>query len=254
MIFDIDSDGIMNSIIQALDSAEASLTDEMIEKIFNQIDDAIPGVIELLVEDTAEHWKEKASGSGTGWGQKYANAIRSKVSNGEGSIYVDESVKDSSGKPAVMFARMVENGVKSWSIKDALLKSDKAKISKDGVKYMIIPFPVHTPPKKGQGKMSSRFGGRVMDSEVHNLVKNGGRAPKGSTSTDGQDISGLSKWESQKYHSGYGIFRVVSQKSRGWQYPNVSETPVFSSVKDYVEKRIAEMVNALCVAIVKENS
>lgn len=254
MVFDIDSDSILASIAGAMENAEADLSEEMVERIISQIDSAMPGIIELIIQDAEEHWKESAIGSGTGWGQKYANAIKSKVSDTEGSIFLDESVMDSTGKPAIMFAKMVENGVKSWSIKEALLKSDKAKISKDGVRYIIIPFPVHTPQKKSAGKMSSNFGGRSMSSDVYNIVKSGGKAPAGTKSTSGKDISGLSKWETQKFHGGYGIFRVVSEKSSGWIYPGVSARPVFSSVVDYVEKRIAEIVNALCESIIKMNS
>ena len=74
------------------------------------------------------------------------------MGSNEGSVFVDESVKDSSGKPAMMFAKMIEQGVQSWSIKDALLKSAKAKTSSAGIKYMVVPLPVRTPKAKGSGK------------------------------------------------------------------------------------------------------
>jgi hypothetical protein len=251
MMFNIDTENIVNAIGGALDAAGSGLTEQMMEDIVNQIDNAMPGIIDLIIQDAEEHWKESAAGSGTGWGQKYANAIKSKISDAEGEVYVDETVMDKSGKPASMFAKMIEEGVKSWSIKDALLKSEKAKMSKDGVKYIIIPFPVAAPRKKGQGKQLSSFGGRTMTSDVYSIVKNGGKAPAGTMSTSGKDISGLSKWESQKYHGGYGIFRVVSEKSQGWIHPGAGARPIFGSVNEYVQRRIGEIVSELCASIVK---
>lgn len=251
MIFNIDEDVIADTIRAALENA----AEEYAQQIIERIDDSIPGVIELLVNNSKEYWKETAIGKGGGWGEIYAGAIKSESSDGEGKIYLDESVKSKNNKPAKMFSEMVEKGVKSWSIKDALLKSEKAKTGKDGIKYIIVPFPVRTPSKKGQGKMSSRFGGREMTSEVYKIVKNGGRAPKGTLSTSGQDISGLTKFETKQFHSGYGIFRCVSQKSTGWLYNkgnDVKPTPVFPSVVDYVNKRVAKIVADLCDSIVKE--
>lgn len=254
MIFNIDEDNIFNAIDQAMRQAEADLTEQQVQKIVEQIDNSVPGLIELLLNDTKEHWKQEAIDSGTGWGEKYARAIKSEIDNNEGSVYVDESVMDRTGKPASMFVKMIEQGVKSFSIKDALLKSEKAKTGKDGIKFIIVPFPVAVPRQKGQGKMSSRFGGREMSSEVHALVKNGGRAPKGTLSTSGQDISGLTRYETRQFHSSYGIFRCVSQRSSGWQYPTIGATPVFPSVIDYVNKRIQEVLNEFCIAVIKEFS
>lgn len=249
MIFDIDQDVIMNTIMSAVNKSG----EEYAQQIIERIDDSIPGVLELLINDSTEYWKETAVGKGGGWGEIYASAIKNKKSDNGGEIYIDESVKGKNNKPAKMFSEMVEKGVSTWSIRDAILKSSKAKTSKDGIKYIIIPMPVHTPSKKGQGKMSSRFGGREMSADVYKIVKNGGRAPSGTMDKSGErDISGLTKFETRQFHSQYGIFRCVSSKSTGWQYPEKSPRPVFPSVVDYVNKRVAEIVDDLCKAIVAE--
>ena len=251
--FNID-DMIFESINNAMRQAEADLTEQQVHNIVNAIDGALPGLIQLLTQDTKEEWKQEAIESGTGWGEKYARAIMSKTSNKESSVYIDESVMDKTGKKSMMFVQMIEKGVRSWSIKDALLASEKAKTGKDGIKYIVVPFQVATPRQKGQGKQLSRFGGRTMSSEVHDLVKSGGRAPKGTLSTSGQDISGLTRWTTEQRHELYGIFRVVSQKSTGWQYPTIGATPVFPSIIDYVNKRIQEILNDFCVSVIKEFS
>ena len=253
MDFDLSTE-VLESISSALDAAESQLSEEQIYKIVNKIDEAIPGVVELLVGDTESYWLREADESGTGWGRKYANAIRSRIKKGEGSVYLDESVMDGSGKPAIMFAKMVEGGVKSWSIKEALLNSEKAKIGKDGIKYIIIPLPAATPKAKGTGRQLSRYGGREMTAEIHNLVKNGSRAPAGTLSKSGKDISGLTRYETRQHHSQYGIFRRVSAKSQGWQYPNVAPTPVWPNVKEYVERRIVEVLGDFCKEIIRQNS
>jgi enoyl reductase-like protein len=251
--FNID-DMIFESINNAMRQAEADLTEQQVHNIVNAIDGALPGLIQLLTQDTKEEWKQEAIESGTGWGEKYARAIMSKISNKEGSVYIDESAMDSTGKKSMMFVQMIEKGVKSWSIKDALLASEKAKTGKDGIKYIIVPFPVAAPRQKGQGKPLSRFGGREMSSEVHDLVKSGGRAPKGTTDISGQDISGLTKWTTEQRHEQYSIFRCVSNRSVGWQYPTIGATPVFPSIIDYVNKRIQEILNDFCLAVIKEYS
>jgi len=252
MIFDINQDIIMDTIMSNIENAK----EEYIQEIIERIDDSIPGVLELLLNDSTEYWKETAIGKGGGWGEIYASAIKNKGTSDGGEVYIDESVKGKNNKPAKMFSEMVEKGVKSWSIQDALLASSKAKTSKDGIKYIVVPFPVRTPSKKGQGKVGSRFGGREMSSDVYKIVKSGGKISKGTmlTTASGKeiDIGGLTRFQTQKFHSGYGIFRCVSKNSNGWQYPDKSPRPVFPSVVDYVNKRVAEIIEELCQAIVKE--
>jgi hypothetical protein len=227
---------------------------EKYSKLGEQINDALPGLIELLVNETEEYWINKASSIG-GWGDKYARAIKSEVSGDSGSVYLDENAIDpQSRKPFFMFAMMVEEGVKSWSIKDALMKSKKAKIGKDGVKYIIIPLPVATPRKSGQGKQLSTFGKRTMTQDMQNMLKSGGKVSGGTIKSGTRKISakGLAQFSSQKYHSHYGLFRRVSENSKGWQYPNKSPQPVFDGVKRYVDMRMKEIMADFCRAVVKE--
>lgn len=258
-VFNIDGDDILGAIETSLADAGQSLSDEAFEKIARAIDSAIPGLVELVTFNTETAWKDLAKNSG-GWGVKYAKAIRSQYASGTGRVYLDASSKDKgSNRPNLMFAKMMEEGVQTWSIKDALMKSDKAKIGKDGVKYIIVPFPVATPRKKGSGHKSSYFGGREMSGEIHKLVKAGLRAPEGSTvtvttshKTSEVSIEGLTRYNSRTRHSQYGIFRRVTAKSKGWQYPSVAATPIYPKVKQYVDKRIGEILEQYCRDLVKE--
>ena len=259
MIFNV-QDELIDSVGEAIDEMSENLSAEAMNRVINQIKNAMPGLIELMTYQTQDTWRTMAGDAG-GWGDKYAKIVKADFDGKEGNVYLDETMMDSqSKKPNFMFAMMMENGVASWSIKDALMKSDKAKTGKDGIKYITIPLPVATPRKTGSGHKMSYFGGREMSGEIHKLVKAGGKAPEGSTvnvttmrGSKDVDISGLAKYTTQQRHSQYGIFRRVSEKSKGWQYPNVSTTPIFDSVIKYVEKRMAEVVADFCYAIVEDN-
>ena len=262
-IFSIDSDVVFSGITAALEEREQKLTGEQIEKIISTIEASLPGITYGLLEEAYEEWKQKASNKG-GWGTKYINAIKMKAEpNGDGSVFLDPSVKDEgSNKPAIVFAKMIEEGVKSWSIKDALLQSSKVKVGPAGIPYISIPFPVSTPRTGRSGvHMDNKFGGREMTSEMHKLVKAGEKVPAGSkvsvtnsVRSYDVDVTGLTRYNTRQFHSQYGIFRTVSKNSQGWQYPNVAARPVYPSVLAYVERRIHETLDAFCREIVKEFS
>ena len=262
MIFNIDENVAFNSILSALEMSGQHLTDKAIDKVLNTIENSLPGILGAMMAETQEEWISEALESETGWGGKYAQAIKMKVEKDGGTVYLDETVIDKgSNKPAFMFAMMVEQGISSWSIKDALLKSEKAKVGPAGIKYIIVPFNVATPSAGKNGKLDRKFGGRQMDKATHDLVKNGGTAPAGTTVTVKNsirsftvDISGLSKYITPKFHSSYAMFRCVSEKSVGWIYPNKSKRPVFPSIISYVNRRIQEELTKFCEEVVKENS
>jgi hypothetical protein len=257
MIFDFNPDIILSSIVASMEASEIQLSEIQVGHILQQIDASMPGIIELMTYEAENIWKDEAINAG-GWGTKYAKAIKSYFEGAEGKVYLDESEKDpGSGKPSIMFAMMMERGVKSWSIKAALLASDKAHTGPDGVRYITIPFPVATPKKSGSGNLGSRFGGREMSSDVHDIVKAGGKVAGGTSVTvKGKqvDIGGLTAFTTRQYHTGYGIFRRVSSNSTGWQYPDVPAEPVFASALRYLDKRMTEIMRTFCESVVKENS
>jgi hypothetical protein len=254
-IFDLDEDMIINTVASALEDVGSDVSEDQFNKIAEAINEGMPGVIEVLTYGMQEHWKNEAKASGTGWGNKYARAIMADVTGSRGIIYIDEDLVDKgSKKPNMMFVKMVEEGVKSWSIKDALLASDKAKTGPSGIRYITIPFPVRTPAKSGQGKMASKFGKREMTAAMYKIVKSGGKIKSGTLKAGARDmdITGLTRYVTRQRHSQYGIFRRVSEKSQGWQYPNKSERPVFPSVVSEVNKRVNDVLNAFMKSIVRE--
>lgn len=250
--FNLNEDMIIDSIVEALEDVGSELSEQQFIDITNTIDEKFPGVIEVLTYGMQEHWKSEAIDSGTEWGQKYANAIKADVTGNKGYIWVDESETDkTSNKSNFMFVKMIEEGVKSWSIKDALLASDKAKIGPTGIKYITVPFPVRAPAKSGQGKMTRKFGGREMTAEMHKIVKSGGRLTSG-TLKGGQDVSGLTRYVTAQRHVQYGIFRRVSKNSTGWQHPGRGPSPVYPSVLAEANKRVGEVISEFIKAVVQK--
>jgi len=233
-----------------------SSTEEQFYNIVNEVNGSMPDIMQILGKRISEQWKELAK-EGERWGSKYAKAIKYKVEGTTVDVYLDEGLIDKgSKKPYFMFAMMMEQGVKSWSIKDALLASEKAKTSKDGIKYMVVPFPVSTPRKAGQGTMQNKFGKREMTREMYNIVKSGGKLKTGTVNAYGKDVdvSGLVKYQTRQLHSQFGIFRAVSEKSSGWQYPNVEADPVFPQVLAEVNNQIRDLLTDYCRAVVKKYS
>ena len=94
-----------------------------------------------------------------------------------------------------------------------------------------------------------------MTREMHRIVKSGGKLSPGTTlNIKGKniDITGLSRYVTRQRHEQYGIFRVVSEKSQGWQHPGVAAEPVYPKVLAEVNKKIQEVLSAYCREIVKE--
>lgn len=257
MIFNINEDVILGSVEAALDEASIDLSEEQFLNVADAINDSLPGVINVLVAGSAEKWRNNAIQDGGGWGSKYARAIATKFGDSDGEVYLDESKIDmESQKPLIMFAKMVEEGMKSFSIKEGLLKSEKAKEGKDGIKYIIVPFPIAVPRKSTQGKITNKFGKREMTSEMHKIVKSGERLKSGTVKAGEReiDVAGLTRYITRQYHSGYGIFRCVSEKSEGWVHPGVGPQPIFPSVMNEINRLASEVISAFCKEIVMEYS
>jgi hypothetical protein len=253
VVFNIDENEMISEFAELFEKVGRELSEEKFMEIANKIEDTIPGIIEYLVDETKKMWISEAKNRG-GWGRKYIPAIKSEFTGNDGSVYLDERTKDKKSKrPNYMFAMMVEEGVKSWSIKDALLQSERAKVGPSGIKYIIVPFPVRTPRRDPKTKMSSHFQGREMTQEMYRIVKAGGRLKSGKLKT-GEDVSGLVKWTTRKYHAAYGFFRCVSEKSTGWKHPGKSPSPVYPLVEKEVSRRIKEVIQGFMKAIVNEYS
>ena len=240
--FGIDENMVLDVIAGNLEQIGAEVSEKKFFEIADMIDESLNSVMEMVAYGTAESWKAEARSIGMGWGKHYAEAISVKDNGTTFTVEADGSNK---------FVNFTEQGIRSFSIKDGLMKSDKAKMSSEGVRYIHVPMPVKTPSKAGQGESTaSRFGGREMTEEAYKIVKSGGKFSGPLKS--GQEISGLSKYKSAQRHEQYGIFMTVSENSKGWQHPGVPATKVYQKVLDEVNKNIAIALDGFCKAIVRE--
>ncbi len=209
---------------------------EVIDRIFDQTMKVMPettvNLANMLIDKAHELWHLKAKnapvrkdGSPSLWGERYANTLKKEHATGKGGqakVYADES------DPDYMFVNIVENGISTWSIKDALLAGKAARRNKAlyGTTFVRVPFRFRIP---GVTKETSSFAG-IMPKDVYEKAKEGIRLGK-----EYGKYAGLVK-VTQKPHSQYMTFRTVSQKSEGWQYPTIPPTPVFEDVVKKVEK------------------
>ncbi len=212
------------------------------------------GLLNTITDKAYELWYEEARSVPTGWGEKYAQAITVEPAGPNGGfakIYVDDGKTDPrTGKPAFLFVNLVEDGMKSFSIKEGLMKSDRVRTmtrKRDGksIKFIIVPFR-HRTPKKGQAPASGFAD--VMPDDVYKIAKSG-------TVVRGEKygkLSGLKRYDNEGGgHGQFLTFRMVTEESKGWQHPGKGATPVFDKVLEHVERMIAKTLQAYAEAMLK---
>jgi len=204
-------------------------------------------------------WASLAIDEAGGWGRRYAGTLMVdpiQEEGGEGAVYADQS------SPDYMFVLMVENGVKSWSIKEALLASEKVRRKKTGPDigraYIIVPFRWRTPQATtgNKAQATSTFAG-VMPKDAHEAALRGEAiTPAMAEKLENVNLAGL-KRVSDTPHAQYFTFRMVTEDSKGWQYPAIPGVPVFEIVKGMVEdaisKGIANYIEKFAEELKREN-
>lgn len=170
-------------------------------------------------------------------------------------------------------AQTLEDGQGAWSIKDALLKSQKVveigsragqpwvRTSKDNKKYAAVPFEHHP--------FSGHKSGNLGEDIKKLLVKNragvdqpitkifndlGGKPIHGKVATVGEvpgqpNLSGLTKYQqvsdSGKVSSIYMTYRMVSEDSPGWMHPGTDGYQLFKEAEQYVEQELKNILKSL---------
>jgi len=147
----------------------------------------------------------------------------------------------------------------SYDMKPGLLSGPKAKVSKDGSRYNIIPFQ-HKPSSKIQYGAGSRK--QEQQNELRNVVKNYGldkiirgsrnKALQGKVKTlkalgIHNNLQGLTKYQ-KKYgkvtQSTYFTFRVVSDKSDpgSWMNPGYKGANIFPELEQFVSEETTNIL------------
>jgi len=171
-----------------------------------------------------------------GWNEKAKQAINFKVQGNNVEIYADDSMTDPrTGVKYILFVNILEHGIRSWNIKEALLRSKRVRINAEGLKYIIVPFRWRTPTKSPK-RPNPIFSG-TMPKEIYNIVKTGQRLGRGYGR-----LSGLKRY-GREHHYSYFTFRTVSEKSPDWIYPNIPGHNVYDKVLRKVEDSISDIVD-----------
>lgn len=163
---------------------------------------------------------------------------------------------------------IIEDGITAYDMKQGLLNSQKAKVAKDGSRYITVPFRHGTPgaatipsmPKhiykeakqlgysrrngglKGQSMgRSYTWGGSLKSSsegQRSKILPNGQRY----TWKAGQ-FSGMVRMGKQN-HSQYFTFRRISTKSdpNSWQYPGVPPRPIRAAVIENTREEVLQLI------------
>lgn len=170
-------------------------------------------------------------------------------------------------------AQTLEDGQEPWSIKEALLKSQKTvevgsragqpwvQLSKKGTKFAAVPFDHHP--------FSGHKSGNLGDDIKKILVKNragkeqpitqifndlGGKPIHGKVAVAGKvegqpNLSGLTKYQhvsdTGKVSSIYMTYRMVSEDSTGWQHPGSEGYQLFKEAEEYVQNEMKNILKTL---------
>lgn len=190
----------------------------------------------VLGQDALEIWKSEAKNSV--WGEQYASALK-MTETGDGVVIEPDSTNAN-----YKFYLMTEEGVRPWSIRDALLNGKAAarNMAMYGTLFVHVPLRQRT-PTAGPTKVTSSFAG-VMPKNIYQMSKSGQQV------SDAGNLTGLKRYGANN-HGQYMTFRTVSEKTPkdAWQHPGSAPDPIFS---ERVEKAVDSYINAAVIKFVDD--
>jgi hypothetical protein len=184
---------------------------------------------EMVFEKAPAWWGRMALSSGAGGG----GGILVKPIPGGLKVYY-------ANKGSYNYMEVIVNGRQSYSIKDALLRSSRAKYSKQIGRYIVVPMTRNDDgskisPKNNDIGAIMRHTGQTTDA--------GGQPRKGYRvlSANGQgEAVGMQQGPIKgggMQHS-YMKFVVVSQNSDGWIYPAIPANPIPEKLQSQTDKML----------------
>jgi len=188
---------------------------------------------------------------------EYLNALSSGY---EGDIYVVEL------KEEAKLANMLEKGCSEFDLKVGLLKSPKAKMSKQGNKYIHVPMPQN---KTGRDATTDK--GQALQTKIRAALERPSFAkakialrPDGTVSSMEQVISSdpetqglyrVRKFASMEAYKAGGrphstqhvLFRTVSENSKpgSWQHPGLRAQNILGQTQQWCDSVLPEMLASI---------
>lgn len=194
----------------------------------------------------------------------YIEAVKTQLTN---NVLVVELDRDS------WIANAVESGIGSFDMKAGHLKSNKAKISKKGYRYMVIPIG-QDPNRMAKTDSGKEFQQKVK--QALSLKKFGIkklRADVNGTVFETQEVlsdNGLDgfyryrKYDSiESYHENknkkgqwqYVLFRVMSENPDSkstWQHPGIQPVHIFRETERFINENAAKMIEGFIDAEIEK--
>lgn len=187
--------------------------------------------------------------------QNFMSAVSTKMIN---NILVVELDPDN------WLANAVENGADPFQMKEGHLRSSKAKISKQGYRYMRIPIGVNKKSSPGTDK-GKEFQKKIV--EVLNKPKFGMKKLKmkldGSVAvaqevlTNDPDMGGLYRIQhyadaasfhgkKRPFKTDMILFRTMSDNPNSrskWEHPGIKPAHIFRNTEQWLEQNIDQILN-----------
>lgn len=229
-------------------------------KVIPLVNQAVHGIAQA----TAANWKTAVLRAKLWSGEKdaYAETITYRMT-GDFSAMVESDYKH---------AAEIENGRPPRDLKKMLDTSLKVRLSKDGNRYLIIPFRHNTPGKNataqampkdvfkqakqlsmstiiGHTQRPSGTGAWSLKTKAPVMVPQrqytwGDRLMGADVARKYQGMVRMNTATGGKKSSAYMTFRVLSEKSKGWIIP--------AQPGQYIAKGVAENMQPLAVSVISE--
>lgn len=213
---------------------ESKIVNAIYDRLKDDIPDRLVNSVNALIDNVYTFWRETAITTSP-FGERYANLVDKRYLqnvNDKGEIFITDEKN--------LFFQMMENGAKSWSIKDALLNGKVAKrnLAEYGTLFVHVPMRARTPVKKGDGKVTSSFTNE-LPKDIYQAVKSGAKlTPKQKATLGNLNLGNLKAIPTVFGDNNYVNFVTVSEKSKGWKHPGFNATPVYKKVEDHVQKQL----------------
>lgn len=200
--------------------------------------------------------------------QEFASQARRSLSTSLSEYMASLDIKLSDGVLIVeqegsWLAEAVERGISGFEMKDTLLKSPKAKLSKKGTKYLHVPLPVSkTKPNAStdkaqllQQKIREALNDPIFSNPKVSLTPEGSFKKMEQLVTADPQLKGMYKIQGFKdknalqnnnpSYTQYLMFRTISNnpfaKSK-WQHPGIEPKRLFPKVNYWADNMLKDII------------
>lgn len=226
--------------------------------------------IERMAQATHRRWLEYASG-------KRELPDGRKIHSVTGTYLASIKIEEDGALRYVIYsddpkAEWIEEGFPSFDMKKMLHTSDRARIGKNGKRYMVIPFRQHTEsaalgvimPQEAQAwwltphRRSSVVSGHFLEGSVNsgaavtrNTYSWGDRLSRADVEQIGLDpdsqlggrLVGMVRMQNNEDKGGqYMTFRVMTEDSAGWIMPERAGSFPAKAAYDWIQSKYEEIM------------